>query len=116
MEIRLPRAELLHLLGRIVQDILALEEHFPFSDAAGIRQNAHNGISGDALAAAAFADDAQDLAGIQIIGDAVDGFDFAGVRKEGGMEVFDLKQWRFTHTITSLTWGRRRHGDRRPGG
>ena len=58
----------------------------------------------------------QHPAGIQVIGDAVDGFDFTGVRKEGGMEVFDLKQWRFTHTITSLTWGRRRHGDRRPGG
>ena len=109
-------AEVLHLLFGVLEDVLPLEEHLALGDAAGVRQDAHDRIGRHALAAAALAHDAQHLAGIQVVGDTVDGPDLAGVGIEGGVQVLDLQDRHFAHIVTSSVSGRKRRADRRPAG
>ena len=109
-------AELAHLLFGKLHDVLTVKEDFAALDAAGLHQNAHDGIGRHALAAAGLAHDAQHPALVQAEGNPVDGADLAGVHVKRSTQVFYLQQ-RCAHSfVTSSAWGRRRRAGRRPAG
>ena len=69
-------------------EVFAGEADFAGGDACGrLRQQAHDGEGGDALAAAGLADDAEDFAFVEGEGDILDGGDLAARGGEGGGEV-----------------------------
>ena len=74
-------------------EYLTVEAHLAGRHACRrLRQQAHDGEGGDALAAAGFADDAEDFALVEAEADVFDGGDFAARGLEGGGEVADFKQ------------------------
>jgi len=84
-------AYLAHLFFGVLCDIFPVEQDFAPDDLAGLRQDAQDGIGGNAFTAAGFADDAEHLAFFEVEGKAVDGFDLAGVGEKGCPEVFHLQ-------------------------
>src|SRR5688500_15489249 len=82
--------DLVQLIDRQVQDLLALELHAAFS-AAILGQQTHDRHEDLALARAGFADDAKRLAGLDREADVVDGADGALRGGEGGVEVADVE-------------------------
>ena len=65
----------------------APEQHLAADDAAGRLDDAEQRLHGHALAAAALADDAEDLAGVDVQRDAVDRLDHPFVHEEVDLEV-----------------------------
>ncbi len=47
----------------------------------------HDGVSGNGFTGSGFSYNAKDLSVVQLEGNAVDGFDFTCICKEGGMQV-----------------------------
>ncbi|MNY00831.1 hypothetical protein D3C86_1333400 [compost metagenome] len=97
-------ADLAHLgLGEREQ-VLALEEDLAADDLAlGACDEAHDREGGDALAAAGFADDAEDLARLDLEVDAVHRLDDAFLGGEVGLQPGNLEQ-RFCH-VSSIRPG-----------
>ena len=82
--------DFLHLFFAELQEIRPIQEHFAFNNSPGELQDLHNGIGRHTFTAARLTDNAKDLTVRKVEGDAVDGFDFAGIGKERGVKVFDL--------------------------
>ena len=71
-----------------LEEVFALEPDFAVDDAAGRRRDeAQEGEGGDALAAAALADEADGLALVEVVADAVDRLDDAVVSEEVRLQV-----------------------------
>ena len=71
-----------------VAELLA-EPDLAVGDFAGLFHDAQNGARGDALAAAAFADDAERLAGVDVKAGPVDRVHYAFILEVVGLEVLD---------------------------
>ena len=87
-------ADLAHLFRRERQQIAAVERDAALRHPPGLGEQAHDGERGDRLAAAGLADEGDDLAAINRIGDAVDGPNGAARGLEPDMQVAHLKQRR----------------------
>src|SRR5699024_5038167 len=70
----------------------AAPTHAPAGDAAGRVDQAHDGLRGDALARAGFADQAQRLARRNREADAAQRLDGPGTSIEGDLQVLDFKK------------------------
>ena len=104
-------AEAAHLPGVPCCEILPFVENVSGGDPAGIGQNLHDGIGRHALAGAGLAHDAEHLAGVEIERNAVDGVDFAGIGKEGGVQILHAQKM-FTHIDHLFSFGSK--ASRRP--
>ncbi len=65
-------ADAAHVVVGELEQVLAVEQHLTRLDAAGLGDEAHDREAGHALAAARFADEAHDLAAVDVEVDAVD--------------------------------------------
>ena len=88
-------------------DVAALKQDLPGGDAAGGVDQADEGKAGDGFARAGLADEAKDLAAIDMEGDAVNRLHHAGAGFEMGGEVVDFE--RAAHRLslglsTSRNW------------
>src|SRR5215831_5698583 len=105
----LAAADLAHLRGRALEDILAVEQHLALDGAsAALGQQAHQGERRHALAAARLAHQAQHLAAAQREAHAVDRLDHAAPQEEVGVQVADLEDRRLAHSCRSLGSSRSR--------
>ena len=87
--------DILHFLFGNTHQLLAVHLDGAGDDLAGLFQNLHNGVSGNGLAGAGLPHNAQDLAPVQIKGDAVDGLDFTHGGEKRGMQIVYFKQCHF---------------------
>ena len=88
-------ADLADLVLVQLQEVFALEEDFAGDDVA--RRDGdepQEGERADALAAAGLTHEAERLAFLDVVGDAVDGLDDALFGVEVGPQILDLQQWR----------------------
>ena len=85
-------ADLAHLVGRDRQQVAAVEDDLAGLDPPGLGDEAHDRQAGHALAAARFADEAHDLAAVDVEVDAVDGPDDAVARVERRPQALDLEE------------------------
>ena len=111
-------ADFLNLAYRQPGHVASLEHDASAVNVAVRVQKAQYAHGGNALAGAGLAHDAQRAAGLNGIGNAVDGFDDAALRGEEGSQVIDFKQCHFSSPFLSVprTWDRwRRAGRRRSG-
>ena len=69
-----------------------MKENLPAGNTAGIVKNLQDRAGRHALAAAAFADDAEGLAPFHLKGDAIHRADNAVVGEKLGLEIFDLEK------------------------
>ena len=81
-----------HLVVRELEQVLAVEEDLAGVDPAGLGDEAHDRQAGHALAAARLADEAHDLAAVDVEVDAVDRPDDAVAGVERGPQALDLEQ------------------------
>jgi hypothetical protein len=108
-----------HLRGRLLEQVLTVEQHPAADDASGrLGDQPHQRQAGDRLTGARFADEGQRLAGVQGEAHAVHGLRDAAAGEEVGLEVVDLQQWRrgsamFGHSSTCSSSG---HGGTRSAG
>ncbi|MPN22722.1 hypothetical protein SDC9_170105 [bioreactor metagenome] len=107
-------ANLAHLLGRHLDNVLVLEHNAALGDAAGVIEDAQDGVGCYRLAGARLAHQPQHLAAIQIKADAVDGLYFTRFSGKNSMQVLYLQQ-RFRHIISSA-WDQRHRAAHRPEG
>ena len=70
-----------------VDQLLPVQFDGAGDDLAGGGEDLHDRIRGNGFSGSALADDAEDLAAVQIEGYAVDGLDLACGREEGGVEI-----------------------------
>ena len=91
IEIRSPRI-LRISSSETCQQVLTVEQDLAGLDPPGLRDEPHDRQAGHALAAAGFADEAHDLAAVDVEVDAVDGPDDAVARVERGPQALDLEQ------------------------
>ena len=91
MLIRSPRIRRISSL-RELQQVLAVEQDLAGLDPAGRRDEAHDRERGHALAAARLADEAHDLAAVDVEVDAVDRADDAVARVERRPQAADVEQ------------------------
>ena len=110
-------ADLLHLMDGQGRQLLAVElDATAFNVAVAVEQLEH-AHGGNALAGAGLADDAERLAGLHLIGDAVDRLDHAALGGKEGLQVIHFKK---RHALTSFTvqapWDRARRAGRRRSG
>ena len=82
-------AERIQLFLRVLQEAFALEFDVAFDDASVLVKDLQDAVRRHGLAGAGFADDAEDLARVQVEGDAVDRLDFTGVCDEARVQVLD---------------------------
>src|SRR5207245_4957037 len=75
-----------------LQQVLALPKRLARADRVRARVEPHDRETGDALAGAGLADDAERLALLDLEADSVDGLDDAVVGTEMSLEVIDLEQ------------------------
>ena len=80
-------ADSLHYRLARADELLPVKLYGAADYLAGGGEYLHYGVSGDGLAGAALADYAEDLAALQIKGDAVHGLDFARGGEEGGLKI-----------------------------
>src|SRR5258708_34983766 len=83
-----------HLLVGQVVDAPSFEPDLARGDAAGWLEQADDGVAGQRLAGARFADDAQNLAGGDVERHVVDGEQGAAPRRELDAQVLDLEKRR----------------------
>ena len=88
----LAASDLLHFLGAAFQQVLPLEIDLPGNRLAISRQQAHNRQRSHRLAAAAFADQAQNLAFVEVQREAVDSPDRPLFCLKLGVQLLDLEQ------------------------
>ena len=69
--------------------VVGVEQNLALDQTAGRLNNPQHRFDGHAFAAAALADNADDLAGLHVEAHAIDGFDLAFVKVEIGLEVAD---------------------------
>ena len=94
IEMSRPRISRISLVGELEQ-VAALEQDAPAGDAAGgFGKQPHDGERGDRFAAAGFADEGDDLTGLDLVGNAVDRTHDTARGVEFHAEALDLEQGR----------------------
>ena len=81
-------ADLVHLVHGQLRQVHAAKEDLAGVDIAVAVEQTEDAHGRDALAGAGFADDAEDLTGVEGIADAVDGLDDAALGQEESLQVF----------------------------
>src|SRR5438094_5432074 len=105
-------ADAAQLLLRELQQVAALEHRLAADDLARrLRNESEDRHRADALARPGLTDDAESLARIDVVRDAVDGLDDPVVGREMDREIADRKAW-IMHEC-GAGWGRERPGGRR---
>ena len=84
-------ADLVHFVHGQLGQILTVEEDLAGVDIAVAVEQTEDAHGRDALAGAGFADDAEDLTGIERIAHAVDGLDGAALGREESLQIFQFK-------------------------
>ena len=84
-------ADLVHLVHGQLRQVHAVEEDLAGVDIAVAVEQTEDAHGRDALAGAGFADDAEDLTGVERIAHAVDGLDGAALGREESLQVFQFK-------------------------
>ena len=102
---------MVHVLIRGFEDIASVEGDFAALDVAIAVEELNDAHGGNALAGAGLADDAEGLAGLEAVGDVVDGLDNSLFGPKKRVQFFDFKQ---THRAAHLSFDFGSMASRRP--